>query len=199
MRFPKVVSVAATLVAVLLLALALLRTTLSDGPEVRLTRLLEDEGPRKLGDKRAANFTEPTSVAVKSWNAEFLIQVPSESQIWLENTAIGVEVLGVRGDWERTAPKGKSPARHLPGRTISRTFWLALPPGVKSCRLTIGFRHETLYERGTRVLKKSAVARRFPAISGWIRKQLPSTERWLECRREIHVTASSLKVKAHNE
>ena len=187
MRFPKALFIATPLVAVPLLALALLRTSLSDSPEVNLTRLLEGDRPR----------------AAEGWDAEFQIQGPPESRIWLEESQIGVEVLGVRGDWTRMAAKGKSPAPSSSGlsqgRTISRKFWLGLPARVKSCRFTIGFRRETLNERGMRALRKSGVARRFPAISGWILEHLPHTERWLECRREVRVAASSIKIEAHNE
>jgi len=153
MRFPKVLVVATTLIAVALLALALVRPA-SQLPEVRLNRLLRVEGARlgTLQDKHAPDFSAMASAAAETWMAEFLIQVPSESGIWLADGQIGVEVLGVRGDWTRLRPKEESPAPPSSGlscgRTISWTIWRVLPAGVQRCRFTIGFRGETLQERG---------------------------------------------------
>jgi hypothetical protein len=192
MRFPKVVFIATALVVVPALAVALLLTAPSRVVEVRLSRVLLTEGkpPVALGDQRALDFAGKTGLA------QLRIQVPAKSGIWITDRQIGVETLGVRGDWTRTASIGDSASAG--GRTISRTMWLALPARVKKCRFTIGFRRQTLREEGKRLLDQSGCSRRFPTISDWITKHLPRTERWLDYRCEVPVTASSIQPEAYN-
>jgi hypothetical protein len=204
MRFPEVLFRATVLVVLAFLALALLGPRPAGLPEVRLNRLVRVEGerPGTQGEKYAEELSRTASVAAGTWRAEFEIHVPSGSTIWLAGGDIGVAVLAARGDWTRMGSDEESPA--LPGsglsggRTISRTIWRVLPAGAKRCRLTIGFRHLTLQERGTRVLDKSGVSRRLPAISGWITKHLPATELWLACRREVPVTVPWKELETPN-
>jgi len=189
-RGPNVRLVAGLLVGMSLVALALLRTGPSDIPEARVTRLLRVEGEHAGSSEDAQAFSRKDAAATGSWRVEFRIQVPSKSRIWLTDEDIGIEIPGVHGDWTRVAaPGGKSPTPHSLQRTISRTTWFALPAGVKRCRLTIGFRRETLQEHCMRLLDESGASGRFPKTSDWIVKHLPSTRQWRVCRRELQLMA----------
>ena len=192
MRFRnKAILITAALVGVGLLAVTSLQPGRSEGPEVRLNRL----------DKGGLDFSRIISLPAGTWRAEFQIQVPSGSRIWITDGPIGVEMLGAGGDWTRTPTNSTAQPSSSPwrGRTISRTMWLALPAGVKSCRFTIGYRRPTLKERGMMVLDKWGLSRRYPAVSGWIAQHLPANEQWLSCRREVEVAACPIKPEVYGE
>src|SRR3974390_1481256 len=97
-RTPKVLFVATLLLAMSLAPLALMRRGPSDIPEVRLTRLLERPG--RLADEYAQGLSETLTAGAKTWMAEFQIQIPSKSRIWLTDDRIGVEIRGERGRWK---------------------------------------------------------------------------------------------------
>lgn len=213
-RSRKVVIITATLVAVPLVALVVLWPRHPDVPEVRLNRLyrIEGEHPATFWHEFTPDFSSMPASTGETWMAEFLIQVPAESRIGLGIEPIAVELLGATGTWTRPitneepqALQGQAAWLAL-GKTASaqvwrvtiRTRWVALHSGVKSCRFTIRYRPETLQERGARLLQTSGTSRRFPALSGWITKQLSTAQRWRICRREVPVMASSMKLETYN-
>lgn len=192
-RSPKALVIVAALIALLTLAIALPRLRPSEIVDVRLSRLL------LTGDERQGTLNH----TAKNYLAEFRFEVPSGKKIWLTDQPIGVETLQGRKGWTLTGPNIDSAAQPKSGtprgRTISRTIWLAIPADVKRCRFTIGFRYQTPQEAGMGLLDKLGGSRRFPAVSGWIVKHLPNTERWLAYRREVPVTGSSIKPMAVGE
>ena len=191
MRFVKLLLIAAALVAVPLVTLALLHECLSAHPEIRLTRVLRIQGQPSgtSNDIFSRDSSQMTNLTGKTWMAEFLFQVPSDSSIWIDDQPILVEVRGLSRNWTRcTREEPPTPSQARPARTISKTMWVALPAGAKKCRFTVGFRPETTQEFGMRVLTKSGISRRFPGVSGWITKRLSTTVRWRAYRREVPVT-----------
>ena len=199
MRIAKLLLIAAALVAVPLIALALLAARLSAHPEIRLNQVLciPGEGSGTSSDEYLRALSRAARLTGKTWMAEFQFQVPSGSSIWLDDQPIGVEVLGPSGHWTHRSRQEPPTAAHArPARTVSKTMWLSLPPGAKSCRFTVGFRAETTQEFGVRVLSKSGVTRRFPAISGYITKHLPTTVHWRAYRRQVPMTTSVIKLEA---
>jgi hypothetical protein len=198
MRFPKLtLLIATTLVALGALTVSLLRPKKDGLPEVRLTRILrvEHEPENSLEDHFASPFAGlPRGFGQGTWEAEFQIRAPSGSRIGLSNGEIGVEILSGDGDWALAPLRSEFPTNLMSMylsssvRITSRTFRLSLPDSASSCRFTIGFRLPTLRERCMMTLDKTGVSRRFPGPSAWISSRMPTTYKWLRCRREVKLS-----------
>ena len=207
MRTHRVTLIIAAVVAVVTIEVALLWPRVSAAPEVRLTRLLrvEPQPSDASGDQYASSFLGMADLGAETWKAEFEIRVPSRSCLGLTNGEIGVEMLGLDGGWSPTAtvaspvPMALTRLAAIEHSTILfRTIRLSLPAQVRSCRFTVGFRLPTRQERCMHVLMKSCLWRRFPGPSAWITKRLPTTERWLVCRREVQVAGSPIAPEGQN-
>lgn len=216
MRSPKLLLLTGTLVAALLAAFALFTLMHWDPPQIRLNQLLQNQN----GHLTSVGAGDSSGTAVstgETWMAEFCIQAPPGSTIWLKDESIVVEIPGASGDWttiRKEAPVTRAPVTSIVNpftgrtgsrapsptgtRTIIRTMWLTLPAGAKTCRFTIIYRPESVQERGTRLLS-SPLARRFPKVSGWIVKHLPTTERWRTYHREVAVKAVKIEQKETEE
>jgi len=197
MRFVRAAVLVTILGVVPLLAVTLLRARACQTPEVRLSRLVRLQPELSENDSADSSFFRIDGVESETWRAELEIRAAPGTGVVLTNGEIGVEILGLHGDWTAMAA---SSAPVLPAglrlQFTTRTVRILLPERTRSCRFSVGFRPATLRERGLIVLRKSGLPRRFPWLSAWISGRLPTTEHWLEYRGEVQLPAFPIEQEA---
>src|SRR5579864_7620264 len=107
MRSRTVLLLAGTLVAVPLAGFALFTAIHWDPPEIRLNQLLRNQGAMSSGE---------------ALMAEFRIQAPSGSTIWLKDESVVVELLRASGDWttiRRETPLVRAPITSIVNNPIT--------------------------------------------------------------------------------